>query len=375
MRSIYVAVWLAIASPLVKAEPILLSNQESYLFVAATLNGHPVRLLLDTGAGVNIISPETTQRLQLSATDVKTSISGMAGHTQTVSGVAFDLEVGGLHDPAATGVIMPLPSELGVDGIVGTTFLSRYQVVIDSARRRLELLPALTPAPADAVALKMVNGVPCIRASVAGQEGWFEVDTGSGDALVIFPGFGEQAGVARQFPSAPEGITGEGVDGVLREKLVRFSEARLGRFALGNVTASLSVRPHAPYSVDQEAGLLGSQVWERFVVTLDYAHGCVSLQPNQHLTEPFVGNRSGLGLKFPNGNARVVSVLAGSPAAEAGIVAGDALLTLDGTSLEQLDLWEVRRRLRDEPGTELQLTLRRASGEVYSTSLRLLELQ
>ena len=61
---------------------------------------------------------------------------------------------------------------------------------------------------------------------------------------------------------------------------------------------------------------------------------------------------------------RVMEVMPGGPAFQAGVKAGDEFVSVDGTSCEGVDLSEIRRLVRGEEGTEVQITLLRDGEEL-----------
>lgn len=69
------------------------------------------------------------------------------------------------------------------------------------------------------------------------------------------------------------------------------------------------------------------------------------------------GQFSGVGvwLKQENDQVKVVSVLPGTPAARAGIVSGDAIISVNGKAITNLTLDEVVRRIQGRAGTTVAL--------------------
>lgn len=92
------------------------------------------------------------------------------------------------------------------------------------------------------------------------------------------------------------------------------------------------------------------------------------LNPQQYaeLTDQTSGEVSGIGVQVrrdaQTGEILIVSTLEGSPAAQAGIRAGDRLLMVDGQSTERLSVEGVSRLIRGEDGSQITLTISRDGG-------------
>ncbi len=74
------------------------------------------------------------------------------------------------------------------------------------------------------------------------------------------------------------------------------------------------------------------------------------------------GSFGGLGLEVQPGDGavRVVAPMPGSPAARAGVAAGDLIVRVDDYSLKDVPLADAIARMRGAPGTPVSLTLQRA---------------
>jgi carboxyl-terminal processing protease len=81
------------------------------------------------------------------------------------------------------------------------------------------------------------------------------------------------------------------------------------------------------------------------------------------LSEQTEGRFGGIGIELAaeGGRVRVLAPLDDSPAARAGIAAGDEIIAIDGVPLGAGGTTDVVGRLRGEPGTPVQLTLARGT--------------
>lgn len=104
-----------------------------------------------------------------------------------------------------------------------------------------------------------------------------------------------------------------------------------------------------PYSV-----YIPPEQREQFDRALDGTFRGVGIQLNQH----------------ENGQVEVVSPIEGSPAFQAGVLAGDIILKVNGESIEGQRLAEVVKKISGEVGTEVTLTVRHLTGEERDLTLQ-----
>lgn len=87
-------------------------------------------------------------------------------------------------------------------------------------------------------------------------------------------------------------------------------------------------------------------------------------QVERYVAARAIGNRySGMTLLKERGIAFALSVSPGSPAAGAGVEAGDVVATIDGRSTREMPLWEVQQALAGEPGETVEIELIRRGEE------------
>lgn len=84
------------------------------------------------------------------------------------------------------------------------------------------------------------------------------------------------------------------------------------------------------------------------------------------------GSYTGVGIEVAeiNGGMRVISPIAGSPAARSGIRSGDEILAVDGKSIEAERLQGAMSRLRGSVGTKVTLTVLRDEATIEHTMRR-----
>jgi carboxyl-terminal processing protease len=97
------------------------------------------------------------------------------------------------------------------------------------------------------------------------------------------------------------------------------------------------------------------------------------LEPDafRELQESTSGEFGGLGIEvgLEDGFVKVVSPIDDTPAAKAGIEAGDLIIKIDGQPTKGLSMMEAVDKMRGKPGSKILLTLIREGGKPYDVEL------
>src|SRR6202022_803101 len=117
------------------------------------------------------------------------------------------------------------------------------------------------------------------------------------------------------------------------------------------------------------AANIGGGVWRRFSVTFDYPRQLMTLVPNNAFGQRDEYDRSGVFLIAAAGQPTVLDVRAGTPAAKAGLVRGDVLVSINGKPAGNVNLLQIRKLFRSPSGTVIHLTVRNKAGAERAATL------
>ena len=145
--------------------------------------------------------------------------------------------------------------------------------------------------------------------------------------------------------------------------VVAFQEL-VGEMRLGQDASSLGVvlrRVQDAYVEPIPEETLRENAIRGIVDGLDRHSSYLDVSALRDLREETTGSFSGIGVDIGlvNGYITVIAPLDDTPAAEAGLRAGDTLIEVDHTSLKGRTVREAVRHLRGEPGTSVHVRVRR----------------
>lgn len=346
-----------------------------YLQVRALVNGTPLNLIVDTGAGMTVLTPRTAKAASVNGgVPVRAVGANGKGVTATLA-KADTIQIGNSVVKGEQVVILDLPGELDCDGLVGYTFLRHFATSFDYTQPSLTFAPpaAFRPHPEDeAFEMELKSNHPHIRGAVVGQDGTFLIDTGSSGNLTLYKPFVDAGDVRAKFPPKMSRISGKGVGGFVKGDITQLPEFQLGKFKLASVPTVLGI-----HSSDGEskgnAGAIGASIIRKFVMTLDYSARKVYFRKSSFFGDAYDVDRSGIFLSFEQGKCLLVEVVEGSPAASAGLQANDELVAVDGVEISAQHPLKVRTAFRGAAGSKVKVTVLR-DGKRVNAELTLRDL-
>ena len=358
-------------------------NVNNHVLLSVTVNGEgPFQVILDTGMPTEDLMLYDSNRVQalhlpyLDDTHVRISGAGGKGKGKPARiAPGLELGVGGLRILDARAMVLSIAPGFGAyhDGVIGAALFAHFAVSIDNDRGLLTLRRPESfkpPEGASTVPLMFEHGNPFIDAKVRIAEGEpvsvrLVVDLGASHAVSLNESV--QRGIRVPERSIPAGI-GRGVSGEITGRVGRIRSLEIGGLSLSDVIATFPDEAfHSPRGVDSRDGNLGDGVLSRFLVTFDYAGKRMVLQPSRRLAEPFEWDMSGMQAEpTGKGTVQVRRVLAGSPAAEAGVQEGDQIARFAGVEVTEATYFVVRERLKKE-GETVVIELRRGKESVVAS--------
>jgi len=346
-------------------------------------DAEPRTFILDTGFEFSVIDAGVAAELGLRVSDPDT-IPQPGGPVEV--GLVEGVRLGLPGDDFAPRTLRALPISPGWSvigrrfaGILGHDVLAERVWVIDYEGRRLRTYPtsfepevAGVEVPVDVVAAEPFVPAEIEQAGGRRIRGRFKLDTGSTDVAGLNRNYLRDSTVLEP-DQATRPVPGFAVGGETSGILFRVAAFRIGPYSLSRPVIGATMSSGG-FEDRSDAGTIGGELLRRFTLTLDYPRDRILLEPNGLFDAPVREDLSGIFMLRAEGaglDTVVVSVVAAdSPAEEAGIREGDALLAVEGVPASRLGLAGIFERLRTGPGETRTLLLER-DGKTREVSLLL----
>jgi hypothetical protein len=361
--------------------------QSGLITVPVRINGSKeLRMYLDTGMSAPVVvlfHKESIIELGLKATQqVQLGGAGGQGRKPATLSPGVTIDAGVLQMTNQTLVIMAdsrATSDWPVDGVIGKSLFDRYLAEIDYENSTLTLYDpagAKIVTETSPIPLDLATGIPLIEAIVELEGGKkiplkFAADLGHRSALSLSED--DQKGVLPPKRTI-KGIGGRGLQGEVPAVIGRVRTLEIGSFTLRDIpTAFFSPETNPGLSRAVIGGNVGSLVWRKFKILLDYPEKKMFLIPNAYFDKPFPFNMAGLFLEQNRDDVYFVRhVIENTPASEIGIQEGDKITAINGRDVRKypyLALLDVF----NAAGRKVKLTLDR-NGQTIKKTLKLRQL-
>ena len=351
------------------------------IVVPVVLNGAlPLKFIVDTGVRTAILTQKTfTDILNLSYSR-KYTISGPGGEqiidAYITNNVSLELPgvLGRGHALLVLGEdYLELRNYLGTDvhGILGYELFSRFIIEIDYDKRMLTLsVPKRfrKKRKFQSIPIKIEDTKPYVTTSIVLADGTqltakLLVDSGASHGLMLEPTSDPRIMVP---DSTISSIIGRGLGGEITGKVGRIKSLKLGNYDIKNVIASFpdpnSYFDSLKLGATQRNGAIGGEVLSRFTVIFNFPKEEMYIKKNASFKKKFHYNLSGLTIKAKGSRLNVFEVTEvrrKSVSDEAGVLAGDLIVSINGIQTSGLDLNTINGFFNHKPGKRISLIVNR----------------
>ena len=322
--------------------PFRFNRDIGWIYTTVRVGGRPAPLIFDSG-GANYFSVAAARSLELKSSG-GLPISGV-GNGSINAGLAQlgTIALGDAQLVDQHGIVAPLPyvvthpgAGTDTDGLIGAEFLQNLRIAFDFVANTMTLTPfggRPTPPAAGVAEPLLSDGAHAyVRASIDGVPGLFLLDTGDAGGITVFRRFANAHGLFRG-----RGLTylsAGGVGGHLAYRLYRARSFVLGGGTMHAPPVTVSEASAGAFASRSIAGNIGIRVLSRYRLTFDFNRKAVTFATTPSIAAPFTTDHTGMSLTQNDPSAFIVlSVVPGSPAARAGVAAGDRIVALNTTNV------------------------------------------
>ena len=342
------------------------------ILIEARLNGQPLKLAFDTGAGGLIVFRNVAEQRGLKIAPPPADARPEPGKIVFSRTEPVKIEFLGRSIPDERLMVVDLPSSLpsDIDGVLGWPIIRNNIWFLSGSALKLRLLNAVPSETASWFKLAELKDRPVLCLEFlqknSGRPVYLGIDTGSPSGVILSAEAWEKWRKAHpKQPVTLEATYMPGIDLIVTE-IAWADEINIGGLTLRNVSVSRMNRMEQAVQPPGTVAILGLNAMLRMDAVLDGKNGFVYTRPLNSASRPFTHNRLGavfVPADLASNNDLIAHVAKDSPAAKAGVRDGDVLLKIDQLDVTpwrtQPGILPLRRFFAQASGTKLCLTLRR----------------
>ena len=332
----------------------------NYLYVDGVINGKSVRLVVDTGAGLNVLTWDAAKRIGIEGGSATRAVGSGGADSRAKIVNIDDFNIGGVLVKNDAAVIVDLPAQLKADGLVGFSFFRHFATTFDYDSNQLIVNDSRLFKPSRALTsteLLVVNNHPHVGGVLDGVKGLLLLDTGNNGSATIYKWFADQQDLAKKWKTGAPKVAGKGVGGFSSGRATVAPSFQLG--AVPTVPSILTIDGDEKgiFADRKMCANVGAEHLRRFKFTLDYPGKKAYFERANAYSEPQRLDRSGMRVDYVDGQQVVIDVQEGSPASRVGVRVGDVLTHINGRPTADLHPIGVLAAFQAAPGTQIEVTL------------------
>ena len=335
-------------------------------------DSEPLDFIFDTGSGFTVIDKEIAEELSLEGKEIEMNHTSAPWQLIKHNTIAINHFLMEKNTKVYSTDLNHLEISLGMDldGIIGYDLLIHHSIYINFDTKTISIYDhSNSPKRGDAIPFTFSTSIPVIEGSVVlnngeAHPGTFFFMTGAGTTLDFNSPYAEQWDVINK--------TGKHysyhVKGLSDEETLHY-EGHVESFTFGNqkiedLPIGISTATWGIQADKKVSGIIGSQILRMYNITIDYGTKMIYLEKDVTYDANFKVNCSGIDVQLSKDKKTVLihQVFENSPASEAGIKLDDELLKINGKSMVEVNLAEVKKILKRE-GETVELVVNQGGNE------------
>ena len=365
--------WVAVVVLAVALAQQTVAQTDERLWIAAKVNGQPVRLAFDTGSSHLLLFRKGASRLGLRVTNAPPDVKLNPGEVPMGRTEPCRLAIESDPEFSISFGVVDVPPVLDrvCDGLIGWGALSPGIIEINARAGVVSQLTNVPPEAADWLTLRIQTNSNTLRLEVPGPNPFLiAVDTGSPQGVQLSPARWREWRAGHPHQPATEHADFVPASGLVVGDEVWADEISVGPLTLTEVPLIEASKTDIGLGGADYQATLGLTAMKRVDIILDGKKGNAYLRPRKGPPLPYQHNR--LGAVFTpvslDGGDLLAHVAEGSPAEKAGVRNGDLLLKIDDTDVTRWhsdpSILPLSRFWERPAGTKLELTCRRGQNTV-----------
>jgi hypothetical protein len=338
----------------------------------------PLNFIFDTGAGGTVIDANTAAGLGIVGDETvsREGATGMAEIVRSTDHIVYVEDISFQDVTLGIAELGHIERRIGtpIDGVIGWLILSQYAVRIDYDAMLIEIYDnnKFEYDFGDSGYTLEVQGTAIFtNVTVAFKSGNIFtgkvlVDTGAGNTFYFNTPFIEENDLLAEMDTYYERETQSISTESAHVYTTMLANLSISDYEFSTLPANIAIAEAGASSWSGPMGILGNGVLKRFNVFIDLQQKMMSLEPNRLYHDQFEVNCSGLELVTDDAFQRVIidHVYSGSPAEEAGLEVGDEIVQINGASVSDFQLPQIRSMLSQD-GEEIEILIDR-EGELHN---------
>lgn len=353
-------------------DAIPITLYRNHLYINTELKQEAANLLFDTGAEGLYLDSTFYKSSSLKFDNTITAmVPGVGNKPQKIKLIrdSIQLRVGNYDYTTKGAPLIDLRMITGdyCDGVLGDKIFKEKILEINYQDEYLRVHPAFDSINFRGfrkLNLQEVKGKLYLSANLIVNdqlhiEGMFLVDLGSGGSVTL----GSPVAMANKLNEKIKDRSTRhskyaGIGGKSTSCYFNARALKIGGFSLEGLIANYSLDEKGSLASKERSGIIGTEIWKRFIMIIDYSEKCLYLKPNSNFSKPF--KESIVGFSFVDRSESmsswvVTGIEEGSSAVRAGIKIDDRITHINGTDITKIPLENHANYFDDKENIELDI--------------------